>query len=364
MSATEGNKEGEWRVLAVCGEEGFFLPAGEKLREEGFLLERAGNLYQAIARFARQPVEVVTVELDPLAESELQFISALRELNRDVFVLVAFSQPHRAKAAEALRLGADACLLQPFYPGELVWILRRWAERAERSRSAGDAYQEHLTALARLAKGTAHEINNPLTTLSGWLQMMESEENRPAAERERLASMKEEADRIAEVVERLLAFGQEPPERRAPVDLNAVVAGLLVRAREKVKGVQLKAQLQADEALVWGDEGQLRKGCEILLEDALGALDDGGAIDVRTRVTDGDMLELSVRDNGRRIAAWQLDQIFEPYAVLPRAREAMSLAYPAAYGIFHNHGGELTVTSDEERGTEFMVRLPRLLAAP
>ena len=364
MPATEGNSKGMLSVLVVCREEALFLPGADALREEGFELQRAPNVYRAIADFARRPTDIAISDLDSLQESELQFIRILRELSRDVFVLGVFSPAYRARAAEALRLGADACLLQPFYPGEVLWILRRWADRAAGQKAVGQGYQDHLASLARLAKGTAHEINNPLTTLSGWLQIMESEEARPPEERQRLASMMEEADRIAKVVERLQAFGEQQPQERGPVNINKVLSELVEQVRRAGPLAQVESELRAEGALVWGDESQIRKACSILLDDALAALNGEGTVCVRTRLAEDEQVEVSVSDNGRQIVADRLDQVFEPYAVLPRLGEEMSLAYPVAYGIFRSHGGELSVTSEDGRGTEFRVRLPRVSTAP
>jgi len=345
-------------VLVVCADEGPVLPLLEPLTQEGFLLEQTGNVFRAVAGFAKKPADMAIVDVDPLGNSELECVRIFRELNKDAFILVLFSQNYRQKAAEALRLGADATLLQPCYPSEILVMLRRWADRSAVRRSTEMGYQQHLDSLARLAKGTAHEINNPLTTLSGWLQMMEVDEKRDPKERRRIISMREEADRIARVVERLLAFGQEPPTERAAVDVNAMVSELVEELRKRANGVAIDAKLQPGGALVMGNDRMLRQACKMMLDDALAAVDSEGRISVRTRLTRQGFFELSVRDDGRRIPADELQRVFEPYSTMPRAGEAMSLAYPAIYGIMRSHGGDLVLKSDDEHGTEFLARLP------
>jgi signal transduction histidine kinase len=327
------------------------------LKEEGFSIEAASNVYRAVAAFARRPSALTVVDVDLLGSSELECIRIFRELNPEGFILAVFSQAHRQRAAEALRLGADACLLQPFYPIELVSLIKHWADRASRRRTAAMDYQRHLASLARLAKGIAHEINNPLTTLSGWLEMMASDEKRDPAERERLVSIREEADRISKVVQRLLAFGQEGPAERLPVDMDLLLGELLGDVQRRA-GVQVETDMQATGALVLGDADQLRRACRMMLDDAVAALNGRGKIAVRTRRGEDGFLELAVWDNGRQIPAEELPHIFEPYGALPRAGEAMSLTYPAIYGIVRSHGGELSLSSDREHGTEFRVRLP------
>jgi len=355
---------GAIRVLAVHKEGALFPPMLDTLRRDGFEVDSVGNVYAAVAGFAREPAEMAIVDLNPLSGSEMDCVRIFRELNEDVFILATFSLSHRDKAAEAIKLGADACLVQPFYPEELIGMLKRWAARARGRRDACEHYQADLEALARLAKGTAHEVNNPLTTLSGWLEMMELDPDRPGDERRRLASMREEAERIAQVVARLQEFGQQQMEDCEPVDVDDMLSGLLEEVVPKGNGIRVDCEFQAAGAVVWGDESLLRKACKILLEDALAGLAGNGTLGVRTQLGDGGTLELSVSDTGRCIPAEQLSHIFEPFASIPRSGEALSLAYPAAYGIIRGHGGELRVSSDEVNGTEFVARLPRVPTLP
>lgn len=358
MISDRGDSVRKLNVLVICADEGPIPPSLEPLAAEGFVVERTPNVFRAVAGFARNPADMAVIDVDTLGNSELECVRIFRELNKDAFILAVFSQIHRQKAAEALRLGADATLLQPFYPNEILMMLRRWAERLASRQSSEVDYQQHLDSLARLAKGTAHEINNPLTTLSGWLQMMETDEKRDAKERRRLVSMREEADRIAKVVERLLAFGQEVPPERVPVDMNLVVSELLDDLRKRANGVAMDIKLQPGGALVMGNDKMLRQACKMMFDDALAAVDSQGKIAVRTRTTRQGFFELSVCDDGRTIPAEELQRAFEPYSTMPRAGEAMSLAYPAIYGIMRSHGGDLVLKSDDEHGTEFLARLP------
>lgn len=360
MAASERDNMRDLTVLAICSEGGMFLPTLDGLRGEGVAIELAHNVYRAIAQFARRPTDAAIVDLDLLGDAEVECIKVLRELREDAYILAVFSQEHRRKAAEALNLGADATLLQPFYPSELLQLVKRWAQRAAARNQEPLHPQAHLASLARLAKETAHEINNPLTTISGWLELMESDESRSEEERRRLASLREEADRIAKVVEQLLAFGQERLEGCSPVDVDRVVRELVDAVRSA--RVPVAAELEAEGETIWGNEGLLRKAWQMLLEDSLAAVKGGGTLQVRTKLNGHDSIELSIRDNGRRIPPDELEHIFEPFGSPSRSEGPMVLAYPAVYGIMRSHGGALTVTSDEEHGTEFLVRLPRTSA--
>ena len=360
MSQNEKNPEMGLSILVVCKDEDRFLPAVQRLGEQGHATESATSVYRAVASFARRPADVAIVDLDSLENAESECVRIFRKSNKDVYIVAVFSQEHRQKAAEALGMGADASLQQPFYAAELVSMITRWAERAIRLR---DAQKDHLDVLQRLAGGMAHEINNPLTTLCGWLEMMELDEGRDAEKRERLASIRREALRIAQVVKYLSAFAQGPPEERSLVDMNAVVSGLVEDICSRATGVQVETRLTNEAVTVWGNHDLLRQASQILLEHSVDAPNGSGTLVVQTRLTADNLVELVVRDKDRCVPNEQLERIFQPYGSVSCAGEGTSLACPAAHGIIRSHGGEVCVTSDEERGTEFLVWLPGISTA-
>ena len=360
MPPNEENPEMGLSILVVSKDQDRFLPAVQRLGEQGHASESTTSVYRAVANFARRPADVVVVDLDSLENAESECVRIFREFNRDVCIVAVFSQEHRQKAAEALRLGADVALLQPFYTAELVSMMTRWAERVKSFR---DARKDHLGVLRRLAGGVAHEIDNRLTPLCGWLQMMESEEGRDAEERTRLVSMRNDAFQIAQVVKRLSAFAQGPPEERSLVDMNALLSELVKDVCRRKPGVQVEARLTEEAAMVWGNHDMLREASQILLDHSVDALKGNGALVVQTRLTADNFVEMVVQDNGRRIPKEQLARIFEPYGSTSCSGEGTSLAYPAVHGIIRGHGGQACVTSDEERGTEFLVRLPGISTA-
>lgn len=363
MEAADHKEEQSYRLLAVCPDEGRFAPALEQLGRHGFEVAREPSVYRAVARFARRPADLAAVHLEGLAESELECIRVLRDLHPGAYIVAAFPTEDRRNAGRAVTVGADAYLLEPFYPEELVSLVRRGARRIDTKREERQDYRHHLEALARLAKGTAHQINNPLATLSGWLQMMKSEYSRRPEERQRLASMQEEVERIARVVERLQAFGQETPPECRPVDLNSLVAGEVRELRSGGRDLRLDADLEARGAVVWANEKLLRQACRLLLEEACRAA-PGDGVAVTTRLTEEGVVELAVTERDGRLSAEEAERLFEPYAASSGSNGRAGLAYPAAYGIVRSHGGDMTVSSDRGRGTTVLVRLPQSSRVP
>jgi len=363
LQAGDKGSQNPVRLLAVCRDDEQFGTAMAKLRRHEFEVHWEPSVYRAVAEVARKPSHVIVVELENLQSSQVECIRVLRDLNESAYIVAVFSMEDRRKAGKVLSEGADAYLLQPFYADELAALVRRGARRVIRRRDAQHDYERHLESLARLAKGTAHQINNPLTTLSGWLQMMKSEHCRRPEERQRLASMQEEVDRIADVVEGLQAFGQEPPPQCETVDLNKLLRGLVdeLQSQEECRG--LEAHFSGEGMLVWADEKLLEQACQLLLEEACQVSRNGRVSVTTRRGTDG-MVELAVIEKGRHISKNKMERLMEPFGDTSGHNGRNGLAYPAAYGIIRSHGGELTVNDGDGEGTTLLIRLPQSSQVP
>lgn len=349
------------RLLLVTEEGATWQPALDRLAREGLAVERAAGVFRAAASFGREPADLAAIDLDAVGTRATECIRLFVDLHPAVRILVAFGPQNRRLAAEAVAAGAEALLPLPAYPGEVESILLRWAGRGARDAEDRQADRDHLAALARLAKGAAHEINNPLTTLSGWLQMMELDAGRTAEEHRRFASMREEADRIARVVEHLLAFGEDTAAERDVLDLDALVEKA-VAAVSAESATPVAVQAGAPGARVAGDGRMLGRAIGLLVRDAQAACRDGGQVRVATRRTGAGDIEIRIHDTGRRIAPAAADGFFEPYRVGPRSEDLGGLAYSAAYGIVRSHGGRLDVAVDEPEGTCFRITLPTCAA--
>ncbi|MBI1849078.1 MAG: hypothetical protein HYR85_01910 [Planctomycetes bacterium] len=196
------------------------------LSKAGFTPETLAGPVEALLRAARDPANVAgaLVRVDVLPDDDLDVIAALRRTLPNT-VLVALHGPGaREKAARALLLGADAALAEPFYWIELVALLGRFERRATQvtAASVSDSERE-LELVARLAGGVAHEINNPLTIISGWVQVLLTEMPESEPRHRTLAAIRDEAARIARVVRDLQTFARRKAPVLAPVDRNALI---------------------------------------------------------------------------------------------------------------------------------------------
>ena len=228
---------------------------------------------------------------------------------------------------------------------------------------------EKLSAIGQLVAGVAHELNNPLTAVIGYAQLLEDEFRRGdpaprpgeavAADLRRIADASERAARI---VRNLLAFARRQAAARAPHDAAEVFERVLTLREFALSGsgVALERAFAAGLPPVVVDGNQLQQALLSLVLNAEQAMRGPvRRLRVGTRyAADADAVELFIADTGHGITGATLPRIFDPFFSTREVGEGTGLGLSICYGIVRDHGGEIIVDSREGIGTTFAVRLP------
>lgn len=231
---------------------------------------------------------------------------------------------------------------------------------------------EKLSAIGQLVAGVAHELNNPLTSVIGYAQLLQEElrENRegdaprPHPELARdLRRIAEESERAARIVRNLLAFARRQSAARAEQDIADVMNRVLsLRAYEfRLKAIELVTDFEPELPPVLGDGGQLQQALLNLLLNAEQAMRTGPVrrMHVGARyVADAGAVELVIADSGHGIPDENLRRIFDPFFTTREVGEGTGLGLSICYGIVRDHGGQIAVESRVGQGTTFKVLLP------
>lgn len=237
---------------------------------------------------------------------------------------------------------------------------------------------EKLSAIGQLVAGVAHELNNPLTSVIGYAQLLQDEFSDPAqtdlarplpevaVDLRRIA---EESERAARIVRNLLAFARRHSAARALQDVGELVARVLaLRTYEmRLNGVELRTEIDADLPGVLGDAGQLQQALLNLVLNAEQAMRSRAVrrLTVGARpVRNCDAVEVFVSDSGHGIAEEDLRRVFDPFFTTRAVGEGTGLGLSICYGIVRDHGGQIGVTSRVGVGTTFSLLLPAQQAAP
>lgn len=220
-----------------------------------------------------------------------------------------------------------------------------------------------LAAVGEMAAGIAHELNNPLTSVVGFTEL--SLESLPTESQLRndLELVLREANRARSVVRRLLDFARQREVLRTRADINEIVADVVVLTKHLLltSGVELDLSLTPELPWVFIDRNQIKQVLINLVNNALYAMPQGGALSIQTAVQPrhGEaFVALTVRDNGIGISPENLERIFEPFFTTRGDQGGTGLGLSVTYGIVTEHGGVIEVESRVNHGAAFTVLFP------
>ncbi|HEY4215490.1 MAG TPA: ATP-binding protein [Gemmatimonadaceae bacterium] len=226
---------------------------------------------------------------------------------------------------------------------------------------------DRLAAVGELVAGVAHEVNNPLSSISAFAQLLLRDGGLTAAQRDSIEVIKSETVRASQVVKDLLAFARRSEPQREPLDLNGVVSRTLrLRGYQLVSGkINVETDLSSELPAVVGDGRQLQQVCLNLVTNAIQAMSalGGGTLFVSTRFDETHVV-LDMRDTGPGIPEAARAHIFEPFFTTKEEGEGTGLGLSVSYGIITAHGGKIELASTSAAGTTLRVTLPAATDAP
>lgn len=233
---------------------------------------------------------------------------------------------------------------------------------------------EKMATVGMLAAGVAHEVNNPLASISGFAEGIQRRLGRmdlpPGTDLEDIKdyvdTILKECTRCRDIVRTLLTFSRPVSSGFSPVNLNAVVEDTLKLLRSHLKQKDLRLTLRTDLAedlpIISGDEPQLKQVMLNLLVNAVDAVDQTGlgegTICIRTYPENEDGVGLVVSDTGCGIPKENLHKLFEPFFTTKPVGKGIGIGLSTCYGIVQEHSGEILAFSEPQKGSRFIVRLP------
>jgi signal transduction histidine kinase len=239
-----------------------------------------------------------------------------------------------------------------------LWSLEHTIEKL-REKQAQLVEAEKLALVGKLAAGIAHEINNPLTSVLTFSNLM-LEQCPPGDPRhDKLKLMARETNRARTIVRQLLNFGRETVIKPEKININQPVeeiADSLV-AQTAFKGIVLDMKLGDNLPDVNADPAQIGQVVMNLLLNAIHSITPPGRIEVVTRRIENS-IEIVFKDTGEGIPEENIHKIFDPFFTTKDASKGTGLGLAVSYGIIKKHGGEIEITSTVGKGSIFIVRLP------
>jgi PAS domain S-box-containing protein len=222
-------------------------------------------------------------------------------------------------------------------------------------------HAEKMAAVGQLVSGVAHEVNNPLTAILGFADLLMENTEVPESARKDLRVILQEAQRTKQIVQNLLSFARQMPPQRKALQLNPILRRTVqLRSYDfQSHGVEVIERLDQDLPSVVGDSHQLQQVFLNILNnayDAVSGIGRAARIEIAT-ARKGNSVEISFRDNGPGIT--HPDRIFDPFFTTKEVGKGTGLGLSICYGIVHEHGGEILCNNNSGgQGATFVVSLP------
>ena len=219
---------------------------------------------------------------------------------------------------------------------------------------------EKLASIGRLVAGAAHEINNPLTAILGYSDILSGDEGLKESHRDLAEKIRNQARRTKQLVSNLLTFAKQTPTRHAPVDMNSVIRSA-IQLREldfQGKNVQTVLELSPDLPRVLGDPNHLQQVVFHIMSNAVDAMEPfsgGGVMTISTALED-DRIIFRCADTGPGVT--EPEKIFDPFYTTKTVGKGTGLGLSTCYGIVRDHRGEISCQNRPGGGAEFTISLP------
>jgi PAS domain S-box-containing protein len=219
-----------------------------------------------------------------------------------------------------------------------------------------------LASIGELAAGVAHEINNPLTAIMGYAQLLANDDHVTGNIKSDLEKIYNQSQRAARIVQNLLTFARNYTPEKSVIDLNELILKTLeLRSYEhKVSNTEVVTELQDGLPGISADEHQIQQvilNIVINAEQSIAAKKKAGTIKIVTCTVE-DKIKISITDDGPGIPREMLDRLFDPFFTTKDVGQGTGLGLSVCHGIVTNHGGRIYAESVVGEGATFIIELP------
>jgi signal transduction histidine kinase len=223
---------------------------------------------------------------------------------------------------------------------------------------------EKLVSLGQLAAGAAHEINNPLTAILGFSDLLADDPSLPEKARGTASKIRDQARRTKTLVGNLLSFARQVPTERTLLDINTVVTNAVQLRTLDLRTGTVRIELQLESVLpgVRGDGNQLMQVFFNLISNAVDAMEaaEGGVLTIKT-MRDRAYVVVLFLDTGPGIK--EPHRVFDPFYTTKPVGKGTGLGLSICFGIVQEHSGRIHCYNRQEGGAAFRIELPAVLAA-
>ncbi len=382
------------RIVVVDDERIILELTSMILRSKGYQVFTAENAEDGMALIEKERPAVVLLDYMMPSMDGLTALRKIRGAYPDTYVMMFTGKGSEEIAVELMKAGASDYILKPFNNQDLVdrlenvlrirtielhnrelreererllyeieqWNLELERRVEEKSRELEKAHAEivqgeKLAALGHLSAGMAHEIRNPLNTISLFMQLLMNGMEAGSELFTYADKALKEVGRIDDLLIRLLAASKRPQYELHMVSVAAIIERTLDAFSEQIKayGVTLHKEFVTEPAPILADATELEQVFNNIIANALYEMQQGGTLGLRLS-HDAEAIHVAVSDTGRGIARENVNQIFDPFYTTKAKGTGFGLS--VVLRIVKTYGGRISVDSAPGQGTVFHIQLP------
>ncbi len=389
-----------WTILVIDDEPDVRDVMAISLEDAGYKTLSAANGESGLKLLASHKPQILITDIKMPGMSGLEVLKQARHIRPETQVIVTTGFADIKKAVTALQHDASDFITKPVDDTTLHLALKRAMERYQNQKELADytrlleqtvlnqekiLHQEKMMSLGRLAASMVHEINNPLSGILNYIQLMirltekpDWDDARRARFKDYLAIIYQETRRCADLVSGLLQFSRKSSLQFGPVDICELIEYSRMLCQHRLELAQITLEITCDPKIprVSGDANQLQQclinlifnaidaieaspGAELNEGEALAPARPAGRILLKADMEEAtDLVRVRVEDNGKGIAPNDLPRIFEPFFTTKQDGHGVGLGLSTVYGIIEHHNGTITANSDKGQGACFTIRLP------
>ena len=318
--------------------------------------------------------DVISLDLQMPGLSGIESLKAVKQLSPSTEVLIVTAHSDAESTREALKLGAYDYIDKPFSNAELLASIRKGVER--RSNTIGVEktkeqlafvkaqlmQSEKFSAIGQLLAGVAHELNNPLTTIMGFSEILLLRKCSPDNIRNYLEKINESSLLCKNIVQKLLAFSRKEGSKQEYIQINPVIESTLELKQHdfKVDGIQVVKQLADNMPSTMANFYELQQVFLNIINNAHQAMKmhaETGTLTVKSAF-DEKVIRINFLDTGPGIPEKNFQKIFEPLFTTKKKGEGTGLGLSICYEIIKEHKGNIFVANDHGKGACFAIEIP------
>lgn len=286
-----------------------------------------------IVRAISRPLQRITLAAVRVADGEYGTEVNLRNSNDEIGVLSeSFNEMSRKMAAD-------------------IEQLRHLNEQLIRT--------EKLAAMGTLSAGVAHEVNNPLASISSLIQMMRRNDDFDSESKEKLELIQTQIQRITQVTKDMMDFARVRPAAKSEIDVNETIEKSLRLASfdKTFQKLSVSKNLGSSLSRVFADADQLQQVFLNLFLNARDAMPNGGELTVKTEEIETS-IHIEITDSGSGISENAGKKIFDPFYTTKSTGNGTGLGLAVCYGIITAHDGTIQANNNNGKGTVFSISIP------